>query len=114
MPQEIYDYVAELMWQDKQLIVHTDEADDFREIVRSLLAMHGGGIGNSDAWRDHHDYYDNAYIGMEIMWTGEMWLFHMLLPGTHPTHHAREFREIAEEFYPSEEIEAPSLSLLFN
>lgn len=112
MPQEIYDYVAELMWEDSQLIVHTDEADDFREIVRSLLAMHGGEIGNSRAWRDH-DYYDNAYIGMGMMMTA-MCLFHGMDPRVHPANHVREFREIADEFIPSEEIEAPSLSMLFN
>ena len=112
MPQEIYDYVAELMWQDKQLIVHTDEAEDFREIVRSLLTMHGVEIWNSDAWRDH-DYYDNAYIGMVIVGLNRC-LFHGMDPRVHAVHHFREFREIAEEFYPSEEIEAPSLSMLFN
>ena len=112
MPQEIYDYVAELMWQDKQLIVHTDEADDFREIVRSLLAMHGGEIVNSGAWRDH-DYYDNAYIGMG-MWGTEVCLFHSMDPRVHPAHHAREFQEIVDELITPEEIEVLSLSMFFN
>ena len=112
MPQEVYDYVADLMWQDERLIIHTDEAEDFQEIVRSLLAMHDGEIGNSRAWSDHI-YYDNAYIGMEIVGLAKC-LFHMMDPHTHPGHHAREFREIAEEFNPPEAVEAPPLSLLFN